>query len=129
MIDNDKFVMSVIKTALLLLFLEILFVMIFFSERIPLALGFLLGGGLSIVFFRLMYLNILIALGKSEAKARRFITINYFLRYIIYGLVLVIAAKTEFFNIFTTALGFFNIKIAMYLQNLLPLLRQNKKGR
>lgn len=129
MIDNDKFVSAVIKKALLLLFIEILFVVIFFSDRIPLALGLLLGGGLSIVFFRLMYLNILIALGKSEEKARRFITFNYFLRYIIYALVLVIAAKTEIFNIFTTALGFFNVKIAMYLQNLLPLFKADKKGR
>lgn len=122
--ENDKYVNNIIKKAILLNIIEIVIVLLFFDDKIPLALGFVLGGGLSIIFFRLLYLNILIAISKSEDKAKRYITINYILRYIIYGIVLYLAGKLSVFNIFTCAIGLLTIKLVLYIKNLISFFRK-----
>lgn len=122
--QNDKFVKEIIIKSFVLIFLEIVMAIIFFEDKLSIVFGLILGGGLSIVFFRVIYLNILIALGKEESKARNFFIFNYMIRYIMYGVILYIAAKSQYFNLFSTFLGFFTIKLVLYIDNVITLLRK-----
>lgn len=125
--NNDKFVQDIIKKSIFLIAFEILVSLLLFDDKLPIILGFVIGGGLAIVFFRIIYLIIIVALGKTESKAKRFITINYVIRYIIYAFVLYLGHKTGYYNIFSTALGFLTIKLVLYIDNIISLIKGRKK--
>lgn len=126
--ENNKYVNEIILKSLLLLALEAIIILVFFDNKISLLLGLLLGGGLAIIFFRMLYLNILIAMGKTEDKARRYMTVNYFIRFLITGIILYISAKSNLFNLATTTLGLLSIKFTLYINNFVTLLRDRKEG-
>lgn len=126
--ENDRYVNGIIYKALILLLFELVIVLLFFENKLSLALGLVIGGGLSIVSFRVIYLNILIAIGKSEEKAKKYMTISYTIRYIVYGLVLAFSALSSLFSIYTCALGLFSIKLAMYINNWITLFYNRKEG-
>lgn len=131
--ENDKYVKGVIVKALILLVFESVFIMLFFHKKaIPLVFGLLLGGFLNILFFTIMYKNILVALNKSEAGAKRFMQINYMVRYIISGIVLYISTQSSYLNVFTCMIGLLTIKLVLYLNNLQVTIKESKffkKGR
>ena len=131
--ENDKYVKGVIVKALIFLVFESVFIMLFFHKKaIPLVFGLLLGGFLNILFFTIMYKNILVALNKSEAGAKRFMQINYMVRYIISGIVLYISTQSSYLNVFTCMIGLLTIKLVLYLNNLQVTIKESKffkKGR
>lgn len=125
--QNDRYVQSIIVKSLILIALEVLLLFIFFNKDfVPLFLGLLLGGFINIIFFRILYSNILVAITKSADKAKRFITLNYMARYFISGLVLFVATKSNYLNVFTCLLGFLTIKLVFYFNNLIDLFKGNK---
>lgn len=124
--NNDKYVQDIIKKSIVLIIFESIIVSLFFKDRLPLVLGLIIGGGLAIVSFRMIYLSILMALGKDEAKAKRFMVLSYGLRYLLYGIVLYLGHKTGYYNIFTTALGLITIKLVLYINNFISLIKGRK---
>lgn len=125
--DNDKYVQDIIKKSIVLIIIELIIVSLFFKNPLPLILGFIIGGGLAIIVFRMIYLSILLAIGKDEVKAKRFMVLSYGLRYLIYGGVLYLGHKTGFYNIFTTAIGLITIKLVLYINNFISLIKGRKK--
>lgn len=124
--NNDKYVQDIIKKSIVLIIFESIIVSLFFKERLPLVLGLIIGGGLAIVSFRMIYLSILMAIGKDESKAKRFMILSYGLRYLFYGIVLYLGHKTGYYNIFTTALGLITIKLVLYINNFISLIKGRK---
>ena len=124
--NNDKYVQDIIKKSIVLIIFESIIVSLFFKERLPLVLGLIIGGGLAIVSFRMIYLSILMAIGKDESKAKRFMILSYGLRYLFYGIVLYLGYKTGYYNIFTTALGLITIKLVLYINNFISLIKGRK---
>lgn len=117
--ENDKYVLDIILKALAIIVIEsILIFVIFRNDFFPLFFGLLLGGLINIAFFYVLYKNIIVAIDKTEEKAKRYITMNYTIRYIISGIVLFVAAKSDYLNVFTCLLGLYTIKLALYLNNL-----------
>lgn len=128
MSQNDKYVQSIMIKSIVLIIIESILLYIFFNKDFaPLFFGLLLGGFMNLLFFQIIYSNILVAIDKSEEKAKRFMTINYMVRYIISGLVLFVAAKSSYLNIFTCLLGFLTIKIVFYINNMIDLFKGKKK--
>lgn len=124
--SNEQFVSSIILRAILLLIVESIILLIFFENFIPLFLGLILGGAISIIFFRTIYLNILYAIEKTEAQAKRFMTINYIVRYFISGLVLFVSGRSDYLNIFTCLIGLLTIKFTLYIYNLTSFFKERK---
>lgn len=126
--EIDKYVREIIYKNLLFLFIIGLIILVFFDNKIPLILGLVLGGGLAIVFFRLLYLNVAIAMGKTPDKARRYMIVNYLIRFIIAGIILYVSAKSSLFNFVTTALGLLSLKLTIYIDNLISIFKDRKEG-
>lgn len=125
--NNDKYVQDIIKKSLVLIVFESIIVSLFFKYRLPLVLGFIIGGGFSIVSFRIIYLSILMAIGKNQVKAKRFMILSYTLRYLLYGIILYLGYKTGYYNIYTAALGLITIKLVLYINNFISLIKGRKK--
>ena len=126
MTENDKFVNSIIKKAGLLIFIESI-LLIFLDNSIPLILGLLFGGIISIVFFKITYVNIQYLIDKTERQAKRIMIINYTIRYFISGLVLFVCAKSDNLNIFTCFLGLLSIKLTFYTNNMISLISRKEE--
>lgn len=125
--NNDKFVQSIIKKSIVLIIFESIIISLFFNNRLQLVLGLIIGGGFAIVSFRMIYLSILMAIGKNESKAKRFMALSYTLRYLFYGIILYLGHKTGYYNIYTTTLGLITIKLVLYINNLISLVKGRKK--
>lgn len=125
--NNDKYVQDIIKKSLVLIVFESIIVSLFFKDRLPLVLGFIIGGGFSVVSFRIIYLSILMAIGKNQVKAKRFMVLSYTLRYLLYGIILYLGYKTGYYNIYTAALGLITIKLVLYINNFISLIKGRKK--
>ncbi|MFM1535623.1 ATP synthase subunit I [Helcococcus ovis] len=128
MIENEKYVNSIIIKVLILLIVESIIILIFFDKVLPKILGLLLGGFVSIAFFKILYLNIVVAIEKSEAQAKRYMAINYSVRYLISGLIFFIAAKSIYLNIFTCLIGMLSIKFVFYINNLFSFIEERKNN-
>lgn len=127
--ENNRYVNSIIYKSLFLLLFEIIICLVFFNQKIQLVLGLILGGGLSIVFFRLLYYNVIVAIDKPQDKAKRYMVANYFIRFTIAGLVLIFATKSSLFNLYTTGFALMNIKLTLYINNLYTLFSNRKEGK
>lgn len=71
MIENEKYVNNIIIKVIILLIVESIILLIFFDNVLPKILGLLLGGLVSIAFFRILYLNIVSAIEKTEVQAKK----------------------------------------------------------
>ncbi|MFM1525078.1 MULTISPECIES: ATP synthase subunit I [Helcococcus] len=128
MIENEKYVNNIIIKVLILLIIESIILLIFFDNVLPKILGLLLGGLVSIAFFRILYLNIVSAIEKTEVQAKRYMAINYSVRYLISGIIFFIAAKSSYLNIFTYLIGMLSIKFVFYINNLFYLIVEKRSN-
>lgn len=102
--------------------LEIFVYLLIFGIRPEYVLGGLLGSLLSIGFFLSLYRNIQRIIDMSPEGAKREMTVNYAIRYVITGFVLVLISFVDFINIYTCIIGLFSIKIVIYLENFYNIL-------
>lgn len=125
---KDKhYLVRIIENALRLAFLEIIIFLIFSHGDLKYVFGILIGTSFSIAMFLLMYRNIIRLLEKTELDAKRSATVNYFMRFVMTGVMLALVAMTTYINFFTTVLGLFNIKIVIYIENFHNMFKDMKK--
>lgn len=122
MMKKDKdFTLKYIKGAIILAIVSTLIIVIFFGLRVDLLLGLYLGTLISVLFFRLMYINALKAVEKDARSSKRFTINNYFIRLILYGIILFVAYKNPNLNFYTTAIGFTMIKFSILFIEVLKI--------
>lgn len=112
--DKD-FTYKYIRVAIILSILSSLIIIIFFGFKKDLLLGLYLGTLVSILFFRLMYRNAIKAVEKDANASKRFTSNNYYLRLLLYGIILYASYKNPNFNFYTTAIGFTMIKFSIII--------------
>ena len=104
----DKALLKEIKKVALgvlaLAVLQAVVVLIAFGVKIPMLLGTLLGSLCAIVNFCLTALNVQKAVGKGEAGAKLSMVSGYYCRLTIIAVVMFLAIKMPWLNIFTTAI-------------------------
>lgn len=89
------------------------FIILLISQKSSYALGFVLGGTVSILNFRLMAISLSRNLKKNNGKFAIGASAGYMLRYAIYGIVLVLSVRNDNLNFVTVAFGFLVIKISV----------------
>ena len=94
----------------------------------PAVLGWIFGCLIAMAMFKLMYLTLLRALDKPEAQAARYTGIHYLLRFAIYAVVLIVAAKAEYLSLVGTFFGLLSVKYVILLRNMFDYLRSKKGG-
>ncbi len=110
MIGENIFI-SIVKRALVIFAIGAVGILIFVSEPKSYIYGLLFGMVINILNFRLMSLSIKKAIKLDPNKAQRFTVGNYLVRYLIYGIVLYIAAVADYINLVTVVIGFFTVKL------------------
>lgn len=112
--NKDKdFTFKYIIGAIFLAIVSSLIIVISFGFRKDLLLGLYLGTLISVLFFRLMYINAMKAVEKDAHASKRFTINNYFIRLVLYGIILFAAYKNPNLNFYTTAIGFTMIKFSI----------------
>lgn len=110
MMNNDLVFKIVKRTAIISLF--IIGIMAFmFKEPKPIILGYIFGTVISILGFKLLHNTINKAVEMTPGRASSYSMVHYFLRYIIYFIVLGVAAIANYLNFPSTLLGLLMVKI------------------
>ncbi|MCL2767712.1 MAG: hypothetical protein FWE49_03175 [Synergistaceae bacterium] len=81
---------------------------------LPFAVGVFLMAALNVFKIIMLGRTIERAISMEEKKAGSFIRFQHLLRFLLTGLVLVIAAKTPFISLWGAAAGIFTLQIAAY---------------
>lgn len=89
------------------------------DNKMPMALGVIIGTCVSILNFNIMALAGEKAIELSAEKAKGKMTVSYLIRYGIYILVLIAAFKIPVFSVAGTVMGFFTSILALYLTQIL----------
>lgn len=108
---GENYFITIIKRSIILVAIISAIILVAFKEPKPYLYGLLFGSVINLLNFRLMYLSTKKAVTLSMRGAQSHIVINYLIRYMIYGLVLIVAAKADYINLYTAILGFFIVKI------------------
>lgn len=112
MMNNDLIFRLVKRTVIISLF--IIGIMIFtFKESDPIIFGYIFGTIISILGFKLLHNTINKAVEMTPSRASSYSMVHYLLRYIIYGVVLGVAALADYLSLPATLLGLLMIKIVI----------------
>jgi hypothetical protein len=107
---GENYVATIIKRTVAVLLLGVGLSFLLAKEPMPYIYGFIFGGSISILGFKLLEQNSKKAAKMNEAGARTYMMVNYLLRYITYGVMLVVSAKADYINLLTAVISLFIIK-------------------
>lgn len=111
--DPNRMQIEIIKRTYMLSIIPIVYALI--AGEFETLLGFILGLIISTLLLRLRVLNIERSLDMPEGKADTFIRNRYFIEYLIYFAVLVVARRNPSLNFLATAVGLFMMKFTVII--------------
>lgn len=115
----------IIYMILFSLIMEIIGILIV-SDKKAFTVGLLFGLIFSILKLLLMQNSIKKAVLMPEAKAQRYASVQYMVRYALTGVVLFVAAIEPTINIFGVFIGLLSMKIGAYLQIIVSKKNENE---
>lgn len=95
------------------------FMALLFKEYKPLVSGYIFGTLISILSLYLIRDSINKVLIMDPIRGKRKARVNYLIRYLIYAVVLIVAAKADYISFLTTVLGLSMVKISIVLLNII----------
>ena len=108
---GENIFISIVKRALLLFAIGVGAILLLADEPKPYIYGLLFGMVINILNFRLMSLSIKKSVKLGMATAQKYTMGNYLVRYLIYGIVLYIAAVADYIDLLAVVVGFFTVKV------------------
>ncbi len=116
---NNDIVFKIIKRGVFvsLIFIGISFFL--FKKPMPIINGYIFGSFISILSFKLLHNTINKVISMPPGKASAHSMIHYTIRYIIYFMVLSIAALAPYLNLIATILGLFMVKNIIIVSTIL----------
>lgn len=112
---NKDLVLDVTKRVIISSLFIIGIMTFIFNEPKSIILGYIFGSIISILGFKLLHTTIERAITMSPGKATGYSTAHYMTRYLIYGVVLAVAALADYLNFMATFLGIMMVKIVILL--------------
>lgn len=113
MYDDDKLSYTIIKRTLVYALIIVGIILLSFKEPKPYVLGLIFGTSIAILAFRLLELSIKKAITMPPNVASTYARSQYMKRYLIYAIVLVVAALADYLSFGATVLGLLMIKIVI----------------
>ncbi|WFA08159.1 ATP synthase subunit I [Tissierella sp. Yu-01] len=116
---NKDLVFKVSKVVVILSLFIVGFMAFLFKNPRPIILGYIFGASINVLTFYLINdsANKLIKMEPSKAKSRAYF--NYFFRFTIYFIVLLVSALAEYLNLFGTFLGLNMVKGSIYILSII----------
>ena len=91
---------------------------VLFDEPIQYVLGLLFGSAIGVLNFMELSKTLSRAVELSPEKAQSYTTRKYFLRYVIYGVVLWVSIQADYIHVLGTIVGLLLIKVVLLTTNL-----------
>ena len=113
-----ELVLSIVKKAITILAVLIAISFIFLNEPMRWTYGYIFGGLIGILNFILLARTMERAVEMPPHKAQGYATVNYFVRFAITGIVLIIAFKADYINPLAAVVGIVLIKLIILITNL-----------
>lgn len=110
---NNDLVFKVAKRVCILSLLIMGISFFIFKEPKPIILGYIFGAIISVLGFKLLANTINKAVEMSPGKATAYSTVHYMLRYLIYFIVLLVAALADYLNFPSAVLGLLMVKFVI----------------
>ncbi|WMM24243.1 ATP synthase subunit I [Tissierella sp. MB52-C2] len=107
---NNDIVFKVTKRVAIISLLIIGISFFLFKEPKPIIYGYIFGAIISILGFKLLNNTINKAVDMTPGKATAYSTVHYMLRYLIYFIVLAVAALADYLNFPAAILGLLSVK-------------------
>lgn len=127
MFDKDNLVKQIIRRDISIVLVITGMLYIGFKNPKPYILGMIFGTSIGILNFLLLSNTVKKAILMEPEKAYGYTMGNYIVRYIIYFVVLLIAALADYINLVTTILGLLMIKIVIVFGALLDTISETIK--
>lgn len=124
---DRELVYKIIRKTIIFSLIIIGIFMLFFDNSKPIILGFIFGSIIGILGFKLLHTTISRAVDMNPRKASYYTSIHYTLRYLIYFIVLSVAAIADYLNFLTTILGLLLIRFIILGYGSLGKLNKIKK--
>ena len=122
--NKDTKNLMMIYMILFSLIMEIVGILVI-DDKIGYTVGLLFGLIFSILKLMLMQNSIKKSLTMPEGKAQKYANVQYMIRYVLTGVVLVVAALEPSINLLGVFLGLLSMKVAAYMQ--LFVIKRNEK--
>lgn len=90
-------------------------------------LGLVFGSIINILNFRLMSLTLSKSVTMPQHKVMPYVSANYMIRYIIYGIVLTISVLADYLSLLTVIIGFFMVKAVIISDNFFDIFVKKDK--
>jgi len=107
-----------VKKAITVLALLIIVSFIFLDKPMTWTYGYIFGGLIGILNFILLARTMERAVEMPPHKAQGYATVNYFIRFIITGVVIIVALKADYINALAAIIGIVLIKLIILVTNL-----------
>ncbi|MBS4536446.1 ATP synthase subunit I [Clostridium sp. D2Q-14] len=117
---------KIIRRVVILIIILSGIILITIPEPKEYVLGLIFGGIINLLNFRLMSITLEKSLNMPQGKIMPYILANYMIRYLIYGIVLTIAALADYLNFLMVIIGFFMVKVIILLDTFYDMIKKNK---
>ena len=115
---NNDIIIKIFKRVLVISFFIIGFSLILFNNPNPIILGYIFGIIISMLTLKLLNSTINRAVRMTPAKASAYSMVHYFLRYLVYFVVLSIAAIADYLNFPATIIGLLMVKFVIFISTI-----------
>lgn len=115
---NSDIIIKIYKRVVIISFFLIGISFILFSDPNPIILGYIFGTLISMVSLKLLDTTINKSIRMTPAKASAYSMVHYFLRFIIYFIVLAVSAIADYLNFPATVLGLLMVKFVIFVSTI-----------
>ncbi len=118
LLDVAKFVVTFDVIAAIILFL-------FIPEPLPLFLGLIFGSSVTFLMFVELAITIKKAVNMEEHRAKAYTMSKYYMRFLVYGVVIYVLIKACYISVIGTVIGLLSVKVVIYITNI--IVQKNSK--
>lgn len=110
---NNDLVFRIFKRTLIFSLFIILLFFLVFKQAKPYISGYIFGVLISMAAFKLLHNSVNKSVTMTPNRAKSYANFQYLIRFLIYGIVLIVAAKADYLNFMTTFLGLIMVKLVI----------------
>ncbi len=91
----------------------------FFEDGLRLIFGLVFGSLITLLMFVELAITIQKAVNMEASKANAYTTSKYYLRFLIYGVVIFVSIKAPYINVIGTVIGLLSVKVIIYITHII----------
>ncbi len=123
--STKKTILDVAKYVSIFNVIAAVILFLFIPEPLPLFLGLIFGSLATLLMFLELAVTIEKAVKMEKDRAKAYTASKYYLRVLIYGVVIFISIKASFINVIGTVIGLLSVKVVIYITNI--IVQKNSK--